>query len=181
MITIFLTLVVFAVLNYPAYIFGDVCPNDVKCQGRCCVNQQNDYYCCPNDQNYPDEHDRVYLVGLSSWWKDYWGVIIGCLIASIVISVILSVLCCLFCNGCWWHKRRNNGVYGGGFPLGGAFIYTPYPPPWYDDSSCSSDRTGRQHRVHFDDDLSSSSKTYEAPKSALKNKNVNGTVPNGGV
>ena len=36
--------------------------------------------------------------------------IIG-LIVSIVLSILLSFFCCLLCNGCWLHRRRNPHMY----------------------------------------------------------------------
>ncbi|KAK6043555.1 hypothetical protein COOONC_18940, partial [Cooperia oncophora] len=41
---------------------------------------------------------------------DYTLLIIG-LIVSIILSILLSFFCCLLCNGCWLHRRRNPHLY----------------------------------------------------------------------
>jgi len=168
---------------------ADRCPDNRDCPEACCPsNAPNQYYCCQrgNDQ------DRVYVVGLGSFWKDYWGLFLGLFIAGLIISIILSVLCCLYCNGCFWHRRRHPDLYAGSFPLG-TIIYSPYcgppphpqhhPPSYYDDvspdssvrSGTSAGLGGNRKGVRFDRDTMV--KGFDnAPKSAMKKPNghVNG-------
>uniref|UniRef100_A0A5S6R0T1 Vesicular, overexpressed in cancer, prosurvival protein 1 n=1 Tax=Trichuris muris TaxID=70415 RepID=A0A5S6R0T1_TRIMR len=151
----------------------ELCPNGLQCPRRCCTGAgQPDrpaYFCCD------EELERVYVVGLSHWWRDNSGVLLGCLIASIIISVILSLACCFFCNGCWWFKRRRQGAAFGGacmnsFPFG-TIIYSPYPPTLND---CQAGHNGAtatnvsRPRVHFEDDLSLSADSYDRLRPSLK-------------
>ncbi|KRX63173.1 hypothetical protein T09_15253, partial [Trichinella sp. T9] len=153
----------------------EVCPNDLECPHRCCASAGNpnkiDYFCCD------EELERIYVIGLSNWWKHNSPVFVGCLIASIVISVLLSLLCCFFCNGCWCYKRRHRADLLGGacvnsFPFG-TIIYSPYPPTV---NNCQPTVNGvnqaSRPRVHFEDDHSSSCDTYDRLRPALKSNKV---------
>uniref|UniRef100_A0A915IQL1 Uncharacterized protein n=1 Tax=Romanomermis culicivorax TaxID=13658 RepID=A0A915IQL1_ROMCU len=133
---------------------SDTCPNNIICEGPCCVTQKNEYYCCDFGNN---PNDRLYVVGVHSFWKDYWGVFVGCLIASILISIILSVICCLFCNGCCWcwptriGRDSRGGFAASAFPIG-AVLYSPYPHGMTYDQSASNSTNDRPQRVHFSEE-----------------------------
>ncbi|VDM64314.1 unnamed protein product [Angiostrongylus costaricensis] len=104
---------------------------------------------------------------------DYTLLIIG-LIASVVLSVLLSFICCLLCNGCWLHRRRNPQLYesvhesgwyplccGFGIPMG-TVVFSTHPPQYRDDSemynssSMSSLPSSKQRYVCYRKDSSSS-------------------------
>jgi len=125
--------------------------------GRCCVRDSGDHYCCSEDFG----GNGNVIVGLPHWQNNYWGVVIGVLIASIIASIILSLICCLCCNGCWLHRYRNPHLYvqdRSGMPLG-TVIYSPYmPPPQrpYDPALYSADGSDTSHysrnnKVRFED------------------------------
>nr|CAD2190826.1 unnamed protein product [Meloidogyne enterolobii] len=92
---------------------------------------------------------RHQLLELNALWQhilrapfsliDYTLLVLG-LIISIILSVLLSFFCCLLCNGCWLHRRRNPHMYenvnddgfypiccGFGIPMG-TVVFSTHPP-----------------------------------------------------
>ncbi|VDO56023.1 unnamed protein product, partial [Haemonchus placei] len=107
------------------------------------------YYCCGPDevQRADSGHTRAerFIAYGSTFQIDYTLLIIG-LIVSIVLSILLSFFCCLLCNGCWLHRRRNPHLYetvnesgwypiccGFGIPMG-TVVFSTHPPHYRDDS-----------------------------------------------
>uniref|UniRef100_A0A914WCW0 Uncharacterized protein n=1 Tax=Plectus sambesii TaxID=2011161 RepID=A0A914WCW0_9BILA len=107
-----------------------------------------------------------------------WGLLLLGLVVSIALSVILSFLCCLLCNGCWLHRRRNPQMYesvndsgwqplccGFGIPMG-TVVFSTHPPQFREDGemyhgSSSSSLPSSRNRVRFNED--------GTPKGVLKN------------
>uniref|UniRef100_A0A1I8AT31 Protein shisa-4 n=1 Tax=Steinernema glaseri TaxID=37863 RepID=A0A1I8AT31_9BILA len=92
----------------------------LQCAFECCESLEGPnqgYYCCGADEKHLiDEagvsHGRAerFVAYGTTLQVDYTMLVIG-LILSIVISILLSFFCCLLCNGCWLHRRRNPQMY----------------------------------------------------------------------
>ncbi|CAJ0588684.1 unnamed protein product [Cylicocyclus nassatus] len=104
----------------------------------------------------------------STFQIDYTLLVIG-LIVSILLSILLSFFCCLLCNGCWLHRRRNPQMYesvhesgwyplccGLGIPMG-TVVFSTHPPQYRDDNemyhgSSTSSLPSSKQRVRFNPD-----------------------------
>uniref|UniRef100_A0A0K0D161 CX domain-containing protein n=1 Tax=Angiostrongylus cantonensis TaxID=6313 RepID=A0A0K0D161_ANGCA len=125
----------------------------LECAYKCCPSFEGadqGYYCCgPEDQSVfdNDRYNRAerFVAYGTTFQIDYTLLIIG-LIVSVVLSVLLSFFCCLLCNGCWLHRRRNPQLYesvhesgwyplccGFGIPMG-TVVFSTHPPQYRDDS-----------------------------------------------
>ncbi|VDK47298.1 unnamed protein product [Cylicostephanus goldi] len=110
----------------PAFSNGYV----LECAHACCPSFEGadqGYYCCgPDDvrriENGVEKTRAERFVAYGSTFQiDYTLLVIG-LIVSILLSILLSFFCCLLCNGCWLHRRRNPQMYesvheSGWYPL----------------------------------------------------------------
>ncbi|CAB3398357.1 unnamed protein product [Caenorhabditis bovis] len=159
---------------------------ELECAFECCTSFEGPnqgYYCCGvEEKNLIDRGadggaraERFVAYG-NTFQVDYTMLIIG-LIVSIVLSILLSFFCCLLCNGCWLHRRRNpqqyetvhdNGWYpiccGFGIPMG-TVVFSTHPPQYRDDSemygSSMSSLPSSKQRVRFNPD--------GTPRGVLKN------------
>uniref|UniRef100_A0A1I7UVV8 CX domain-containing protein n=1 Tax=Caenorhabditis tropicalis TaxID=1561998 RepID=A0A1I7UVV8_9PELO len=184
--------VVESTVKCPRSTFG----TELECAFECCTSfegRDHGYYCCGIEEKQLLERghhtvdgvprsDRFVAYG-STFQIDYTMLIIG-LIVSILISILLSFFCCLLCNGCWLHRRRNpqqyesvhndNGWYpiccGFGIPMG-TVVFSTHPPQYreesemYGGSSMSSLPSSKQ-RVRFNPD--------GTPRGVLKNGHEGG-------
>ncbi|CAJ0582365.1 unnamed protein product, partial [Mesorhabditis spiculigera] len=175
----------------------EVCPagpngRALTCAARCCESLEGPgsvqgYYCCdiPIHERRAESpnHGRPerFFMGTTgtNFQVDYTMLLIG-LIVSIVLSVLLSFFCCLLCNGCWLHRRRNPHMYetvndsgfypiccGFGIPMG-TVVFSTHPPTYRDDSdmyhgSSTSSLPSSKQRVRFNPD--------GTPRGVLKNGN----------
>lgn len=104
---------------------GDVlCPKmpsgvDLYCASACCISNEgigHGYHCCQLDSPNVIKSTNTRVERLVAAYTpgtfqiDYTLLVLG-LIISIVLSVLLSFFCCLLCNGCWLHRRRNPHMY----------------------------------------------------------------------
>uniref|UniRef100_A0A1I8AV14 Protein shisa-4 n=1 Tax=Steinernema glaseri TaxID=37863 RepID=A0A1I8AV14_9BILA len=158
----------------------------LQCAFECCESLEGPnqgYYCCGADEKHLiDEagvsHGRAerFVAYGTTLQVDYTMLVIG-LILSIVISILLSFFCCLLCNGCWLHRRRNPQMYesvnesgfypiccGFGIPMG-TVVFSTHPPQFRDDNiyhgSSTSSLPSSRNRVRFNED--------GTPKGVLKN------------
>ncbi|CAJ0939596.1 unnamed protein product, partial [Mesorhabditis belari] len=173
----------------------EICPagpngRELRCARACCESlegpgSEQGFYCCdtPLREVHTQNHGRPerFFAGTTgtSFQIDYTLLLIG-LIVSIVLSVLLSFFCCLLCNGCWLHRRRNPHMYetvndsgfypiccGFGIPMG-TVVFSTHPPQYreenemYHGSSTSSLPSSKQ-RVRFNPD--------GTPRGVLKNGN----------
>nr|CDJ85652.1 Hypothetical protein CBG04571 [Haemonchus contortus] len=187
--TYFLALLCFlpfvtAKVSCPATSKGHV----LECAYACCPSFEGadqGYYCCGPDevQRADSGHTRAerFIAYGSTFQIDYTLLIIG-LIVSIVLSILLSFFCCLLCNGCWLHRRRNPHLYetvnesgwypiccGFGIPMG-TVVFSTHPPHYRDDSemyhgSSTSSLPSSKQRVRFNPD--------GTPRGVLKNGHDN--------
>ncbi|GMR59638.1 hypothetical protein PMAYCL1PPCAC_29833 [Pristionchus mayeri] len=168
-------------------------PNGLKlsCAFECCKSFEGDghgYFCCGMEEHklikegVKGEHGRAerFVAYGNTFQVDYTMLLLG-LIISIVVSILLSFFCCLLCNGCWLHRRRNpqeyesvhdNGFYpiccGFGLPLG-TVVFSSHPPQYRGDESeyqMSTSSTSSKNRVRFNPD--------GTPRGVLKNNGDNG-------
>nr|CAD2200197.1 unnamed protein product [Meloidogyne enterolobii] len=170
---------------------GDIhCPKmpsgvDLYCATACCISNEgigHGYYCCdsPNGIKSPTTRVERFVAAYTpgTFQIDYTLLVLG-LIISIILSVLLSFFCCLLCNGCWLHRRRNPHMYenvnddgfypiccGFGIPMG-TVVFSTHPPQFrgdemYGGSSLSGASRGR---VRFNED--------GTPRGVLKNGNGN--------
>ncbi|CAD6196082.1 unnamed protein product [Caenorhabditis auriculariae] len=158
----------------------------LECAFECCTSFEGDdhgYYCCGLEEKQQMDRggdksraERFISYG-STFQIDYTMLVIG-LIISIVLSILLSFFCCLLCNGCWLHRRRNpqmyesvndNGWYpiccGFGIPMG-TVVFSTHPPHYREDSemyhgSSTSSLPSSKQRVRFNPD--------GTPRGVLKN------------
>ncbi|KJH53618.1 hypothetical protein DICVIV_00046 [Dictyocaulus viviparus] len=148
----------------------------LECAYGCCPSFEGadqGYYCCgPEEQSMSDSGqsnraERFVAYG-GTFQIDYTLLVLG-LIFSIVLSIILSFFCCLLCNGCWLHRRRNpqmyesvhdSGIYplccGFGIPMG-TVVFSTHPPQYRDESemyhgSSTSSIPSSKQRVRFNPD-----------------------------
>ncbi|CAI5453652.1 unnamed protein product [Caenorhabditis angaria] len=176
-----------ATVRCPRGPFG----TELQCAFECCQSLEGEnhgYYCCGLeektlvdrngvDAKNPPRADR-FVAYSGNLQVDYTMLVIG-LIVSIIISILLSFFCCLLCNGCWLHRRRNPQQYesvhdqsgwypiccGFGIPMG-TVVFSTHPPQYreesemYGGSSMSSLPSSKQ-RVRFNPD--------GTPRGVLKN------------
>ncbi|KAF8385142.1 hypothetical protein PRIPAC_74284 [Pristionchus pacificus] len=160
--------------------------SSLTCAFECCKSlegQTSDYYCCGLEEHrlvkegVTGENGRAerFVAYGNTFQVDYTMLLLG-LIISIVVSILLSFFCCLLCNGCWLHRRRNpqeyesvhdNGFYpiccGFGLPLG-TVVFSSHPPQYRGDESdyqMSTSSTSSKNRVRFNPD--------GTPRGVLKN------------
>ncbi|CAI2353426.1 unnamed protein product [Caenorhabditis sp. 36 PRJEB53466] len=167
---------------------------ELECAFECCTSFEGPnqgYYCCGIEEKQLLERDGAngidhraerFVAYGNTFQVDYTMLVIG-LIVSIIISILLSFFCCLLCNGCWLHRRRNpqqyesvhdNGWYpiccGFGIPMG-TVVFSTHPPQYreesemYTGSSMSSLPSSKQ-RVRFNPD--------GTPRGVLKNGHEGG-------
>ncbi|EFP06039.1 hypothetical protein CRE_04923 [Caenorhabditis remanei] len=172
---------------------------ELECAFECCTSfegRDQGYYCCGIEEKQQLERgghhlamdggvprsDRFVAYG-NTFQVDYTMLVIG-LIVSILISILLSFFCCLLCNGCWLHRRRNpqqyesvhrdNGWYpiccGFGIPMG-TVVFSTHPPQYREDSemyggSSMSSLPSSKQRVRFNPD--------GTPRGVLKNGHEGG-------
>ncbi|KAI3411861.1 hypothetical protein GPALN_001923 [Globodera pallida] len=177
-----------------------ICPTltagvELRCAKACCRSLEGDnqgYFCCDSDNvnvvepavltTDTDRHQRaerfaaVYAPG--GGFQIDWSLFIIGLIVSILLSVLLSFFCCLLCNGCWLHRRRNPHMYenvgdrgddgfyhiccGFGIPVG-TVVFSTHPPQFSEGvyGPPSSLSSASRNRVRFNED--------GTPKGVLKN------------
>ncbi|KAL3090748.1 hypothetical protein niasHT_022076 [Heterodera trifolii] len=180
--------------------FETVCPTlssgvELRCARACCRSLEGEnqgYFCCePDNVNVVEssgqiadfgQHKReerfaaVYAPG--GGFQVDWSLFIIGLILSILLSILLSFFCCLLCNGCWLHRRRNPHMYenvgergedgfyhiccGFGIPTG-TVVFSTHPPQFSDGvyAPPSSLSSASRSRVRFNEGA--------APKGVLKN------------
>ncbi|GMT11353.1 hypothetical protein PFISCL1PPCAC_2650, partial [Pristionchus fissidentatus] len=175
---------------------GVECPagpngHHLTCAFECCKSLEGDghgYYCCGVEEHrliregVNGEHGRAerFVAYGSTFQVDYTMLILGLLI-SIVLSILLSFFCCLLCNGCWLHRRRNPQMYesvndsgfypiccGFGIPMG-TVVFSSHPPQYRGDQSeyqMSNSSTSSTNRVRFNPD--------GTPRGVLKNNGDHG-------
>uniref|UniRef100_A0A8R1DQ37 Vesicular, overexpressed in cancer, prosurvival protein 1 n=1 Tax=Caenorhabditis japonica TaxID=281687 RepID=A0A8R1DQ37_CAEJA len=184
--------VVNATVKCPKSVFG----TELECAFECCTSFEGPnqgYYCCGlEEKRLTERHggghgveagraERFVAYG-STFQVDYTMLVIG-LIVSILVSILLSFFCCLLCNGCWLHRRRNpqqyesvhdNGWYpiccGFGIPMG-TIVFSSHPPQYREDSemyggSSMSSLPSSKQRVRFNPD--------GTPRGVLKNGHEGG-------